>query len=119
MLYTVFNLLFSSGSSDQQQSGLFGSPVAMIVLLVVMFGAMYFLTIRPQKKRQQEEQKLRDSVQIGDDITTIGGIVGTIVELDDDFVTFETGEDRVRIKISKWGISTNSAVTAEQAKKQA
>ena len=107
MLYTVFNLCTSSDTP--QSTGLFGSPVTMIVLLVVMFGAMYFLTIRPQKKRQQEEQKLRDSVQIGDDITTIGGITGKIV----------TSADKTKMEFKRWAIQTNDTANARAAEEKA
>ena len=95
------------------------NSASIIIYVVVIVAIFYFLMFRPEKKRKKQQQEMRDSLKVGSDITTIGGIIGTIVEIDDDFVTFETGEDRVRIKISKWGISTNSAVTAEQAKKQA
>ena len=117
MLYTVFNLCTSSDTP--QSTGLFGSPVTMIVLLVVMFGAMYFLTIRPQKKRQQEEQKLRDSVQIGDDITTIGGITGKIVTVREDSVVIVTSADKTKMEFRRWAIQTNDTANARAAEEKA
>ena len=63
-----------------------GSSWTMILMMVAVFAVMYFLMIRPQKKKQKEEQAMRDNLQIGDEITTIGGIVGTITERDGDTV---------------------------------
>jgi preprotein translocase subunit YajC len=76
--------------------------IISIALLVVIF---YFFLIRPEKKRKKKEQELRSSLGVGDEIVTIGGLVGKIVNITDDDVTFETGEDRVRIQIAKWAIS--------------
>ncbi len=84
------------------------SPVMMIVIMGVMVVVMYFLTIRPQKKKQKEEQQLRDSVQIGDEITTIGGIVGRIVTVKEDSIVIETGADRTKMKLMRWAIQTNN-----------
>ena len=80
----------------------------MIIMMVVMLVVMYFIMIRPQKKKQQEEQKLRDSVQIGDEITTIGGINGRVVTVKEDSIVLETGADRTKMKIMRWGIQTNN-----------
>ena len=104
----IFNYLCSTASTGASGTNTSSpqSPVTMILLMVGLFAIMYLLMIRPQKKKQAEEQKLRDSVQIGDEITTIGGIVGKIVSIKDDMVTFETGEDRVRLQIMRWAIST-------------
>ncbi len=88
-----------------------GSPITMIVLMAVLFAAMYFFTIRPQKKKQKEEQQMRDSLQIGDEITTIGGIVGRVVTIKDDSIIIETGADRNKIKIMRWAIQTNNTAT--------
>ncbi|HBL41608.1 MAG TPA: preprotein translocase subunit YajC [Ruminococcaceae bacterium] len=83
----------------------------MIGLMVVLFGAMYFLMIRPQKKKQKEEQQMRDSLQIGDEITTIGGIMGRVVTIKDDSLVIETGADRNKMKIARWAIQTNNTAT--------
>ncbi len=84
------------------------NPASMIIMLVVMFGLMYFLMIRPQKKKQKEEQQMRDNLQIGDEITTIGGIVGRVVTIKDDSLIIETGADRNKMKITRWAIQTNN-----------
>ncbi len=76
------------------------APFALIILL------MYFLMIRPQKKKQQEEQKMRNSIRVGDELTTIGGICGRVVNIKDDTLTIETGADRSKMQIKKWAIQT-------------
>ena len=77
-----------------------------IILIVVMLIAMYFLMIRPQKKKQKEEQEMRNNVRIGDELTTIGGICGRVVNVKDDTLTIETGADRSKMQIKKWAIQT-------------
>lgn len=89
-----------------------GSSTGMIIMMVALFGAMYFFTIRPQKKQQKREQELRDNTQVGDEITTIGGICGKVVAIKDDTVTIETGSDRTKIKFKKFAIGTN--ITANE-----
>ncbi len=75
----------------------------MIVILFVIF---YFLLIRPERKRKQAAQAMRDNLQVGDTITTIGGVVGKVVSISNDFIVIETSEDRVRIQFTKWAVST-------------
>ena len=91
----------------QATSGKSGS-LSMILMMAAIFALMYFLMIRPQKKKQKEEQAMRDNLQIGDEITTIGGIVGKIVTVKDDTLIIETGADRNRMKITRWAISQNN-----------
>ncbi len=81
-----------------------------IIMLVVMFALMYFIMIRPQKKRQKEEQKMRDDVRVGDQITTIGGIMGRVVTVREDSLVIETGADRNKITVKKWALQANETV---------
>lgn len=109
MLLDTLNYLCAMPGATGEGSGSgSGSPFTMIIIMVVMVVVMYFMTIRPQKKKQQEEQKLRDSVQIGDEITTIGGINGRVVTVKEDSIVLETGADRTKIKLMRWGIQTNN-----------
>ena len=78
----------------------------MIIVIVAMVGIFYFFMIRPEQKKKKTLAEMRDSLSTGDSITTIGGIFGKVVSIDDDKVTFETSEDRVRIQVAKWAIST-------------
>lgn len=85
----------------------------LILTLVLMFGVMYFFMIRPENKRKKDAQNLRDSLKVGDVITTIGGIVGTICKVDENTIVIETGADRVRVELTKWAVSSKQ-VAAEQ-----
>lgn len=89
-----------------------------IIMLVVMLGVFYFMLIRPENKRKKEAEQLRSSLKAGDKITTIGGIVGTVVSVKDDKFVLETGADQVRIEFVKWALSTNDTA-AEAAKAEA
>ena len=82
--------------------------VITIGIWVVVIGAAYFLFIRPQKKRQKAEEELRNSIEIGDDITTIGGIVGRVIAVrdDDETVIIETGSDKTRMRFKKWAVAS-------------
>lgn len=84
----------------------------MIILMVLVFVGMYFLMIRPQKKQQKKEQEIRENTQVGDEITTIGGIVGKVVTVKEDSLIIETGADKNKMKITRWAIQTN--VTANE-----
>ncbi len=72
---------------------------SMIIMMVVLFAAMYFLMIRPQKKQEKETNAMRNNLEVGDEITTIGGIVGEIVSLREETVMIETGRDKTKIRI--------------------
>ncbi len=120
-MYSFINLfvLFGGASAEGGADG-GRSQVSSIIMLVVMAVAMYFLMIRPQKKKQKEEQQLRDSIQIGDEITTIGGIMGRVVTVKDDSIVIETGTDRVRMRFQRWAIQTNDTANARmEAERQA
>ena len=86
-----------------------------IVMLVVMIALFYFLMIRPENKRKKAAQDMREALKKGDNITTIGGLKGKVVAIMDETVVFETSEDRVRIEIAKWGVSTNDTAAAAAA----
>ena len=99
-----------------------GSMMSTIIMLVVMVAVFYFILIRPENKRKKEAEQMRSSVKTGDQITTIGGIVGTVVSVKDDKFVMETSADQVRIEFAKWAISSNetaaAAAQAEAKKKQ-
>lgn len=78
------------------------SGMYSIVLLVLMFALLYFFMIRPENKRKKQAQAMRDSLTVGDEITTIGGIIGTICAVKENTIVIETGADRVRIEFTKW-----------------
>lgn len=89
---------------------------SMFVILIVMVLMMWLMIWRPEKKRKNEEEAMRNSLTIGDKITTIGGIVGKIVEINADTIVIETSKDRVRMELVKTAVATNDTA-AEKAKK--
>ena len=91
----------ASASGGNQSS----SMIFMILFYVAIFAALYFFLIRPNSKKKKEEAQLRNSLEIGDEITTIGGIMGRVVA-----IIIETGSDRVKMKFKKWCISTVDTV---------
>ena len=91
---------------------------SMLVTLVLMLAVFYFMLIRPENKRKKEAEQMRSSVKTGDKITTIGGIVGTVVNVKENNLVIETGADQVRVEIAKWAMSTNETA-AEAAKAEA
>ena len=92
-----------------------GGMTSTIIMLVMMLAVFYFMLIRPENKRKKEAEQMRSAVKVGDKITTIGGICGTVVSVKDDKLVLETGADQVRIELAKWAMSTNE--TAVEAKK--
>lgn len=83
--------------------------IESILLIGGMFIALYFITIRPENKRKKEAETLRNSLAVGDEVTSIGGIMGTVCAVKDATIVVETGADRVRIELSKWAVSTKAA----------
>ncbi len=100
------------------------STTMMLGYFAVIIGIMYFVMIRPSNKKRKQEEEMRESLQIGDELITIGGIKGRVVSIkDDESFILETGPDRTRIQFQKWAISTivtdkpEPAVKAEDKKK--
>ena len=90
------------------------SMMPTLIMMIVIFAVFYFLMIVPENKRKKKAQQMRDSIEVGDKITTIGGMIGKVVHVTSDRVTFETGEDRVRIEITKQAISSNEGKGANK-----
>lgn len=86
-----------------------------IAMIVVMIAVMYFMLIRPENKKKKAAEEMRSSLKVGDTITTIGGIVGTICAVKDQTIVMETGADRVRIEFTKWAISSKGTQSSEEA----
>ena len=85
-----------------------------ILMLIVMVAVMYFLMIRPENKRKKKAQEMRDSLKKGDVITSIGGIIGKIVSVGKDTIVIETSDDRVRVELTKWAVSSVGVQSSEQ-----
>lgn len=100
-----------------------GSMIGMIAIYAVIIGLVYLFLLRPNSKKKKEEAEMRNNLEIGDEITTIGGIVGRVVAIkdDEDALIIETGSDRVKMKFKKWCISSVDTVketTAQPAEKK-
>lgn len=105
-----FVLFLAEGeSSAPAPTGGFGGWSILLVYAVLIF-AMWFFLIRPNSKRKKEEQKMRENIQVGDAIITIGGIMGRVVSLKEESILMETGADRVKIRIKKWAVQSNETV---------
>ena len=90
------------------------STVMTIIYFAVILAVFYFLLLRPEQKRKKQAEEMRSSLKLGDEITTIGGIIGIIVDLTDDTVTIETSEDRVRVTFTRWAISSIGKAAQQQ-----
>ena len=101
-------------TTDTATAGM-GSTLIMLVIMIAIF---YFMLIRPENKRKKEAEEMRSAVRSGDKITTIGGIVGTVVDVKENNIVIETSADRVRIELAKWALSSNETAT-EAAKAKA
>ena len=91
-----------------------GGGWSMIIMIVVMIVIFYFFLIRPENKKKKAAEEMRSSLSVGDQITTIGGIIGRIVAVKSESIVFETSEDRVRMEVTKWAISSTGKQTEEQ-----
>ena len=80
------------------------------IMIIAMFALMYFLMIRPENKRKKEAQNMRDALAVGDEVTTIGGITGTVCAVKENTIVIESGSDRVRVELTKWAVSTRNGV---------
>ena len=85
-----------------------GSMWTLIIIYVVIFAGIYFILIRPKSKKTKAEQELRNSLEIGDEITTIGGIVGRVIAIREeaDEIVLETGSEKTKMVFKRWAIST-------------
>lgn len=100
----------TAGTSTNGSSSALLVQGGLIALIVLFF---YFIIIRPQKKKEKESQAMRTNVQIGDEITTVGGIVGIVVRKNEDSVVIETGGDKSKLRIKTWAIQDNLTAHAQ------
>jgi len=114
-----FIMTEGAATANAAAGGLLGSGGTLLIPLVLMFVVMYFMIIRPESKKKKEAEALRNSLHKGDKITTIGGIMGKIVDIKDDKIVIETGEDQVRMELQKWSVMTNNTAEKEKSKRAA
>lgn len=107
---------FAEGEAGSGSSQTAGNPIMTLVIpLALMFVLLYFMAIRPQKKREQEAKDMQNSLQVGDEIITSGGIVGMVFRIGDDTIVIETGGERHKLRIKKWAVAENVSA-AERAR---
>lgn len=112
-------LMFCSCSAGTAENGnSVTSTIMIIVLYGAIFAAIYFFMIRPNSKQKKKDQEMRNNLEIGDDVTTIGGITGKVVSIKEETDSFvlETGADRTKIQFKRWAISTVDTVKDEPTK---
>lgn len=103
----------------------YGAIIAQFLPFVVLIVVFYFFLIRPQRKRDKQERDMRNSIEIGDEISTIGGFIGRVVSIKDDVLVIESSSDRTKLKIYRWAIrgkeapATETVETPKEAKKDA
>ena len=104
MLNTIMTYLDTTAAVDTPANA--SNPWLMPVLLVVMVAVFYFAMIRPQKKQEKQIAEMRDSLAVGDEVVTIGGIIGTVLIIKDDKIMIETGNDRTKLTILRSSVKT-------------
>ena len=103
----------------------YGAIIAKFLPFVVLIVVFYFFLIRPQRKRDKQERDMRNSIEIGDEISTIGGFIGRVVSIKDDVLVIESSSDRTKLKIYRWAIrgkeapATETVEAPKEAKKDA
>lgn len=105
----------TQATSGGSTGGLTGA-LPTILMLVVMVAIFYFLLIRPQKKQEKEAQNMRDSLSVGDEITTIGGIIGEIVSIKDETITIETSKAGTKMRLLKSAVRSVDVSAADKKK---
>ncbi|MBO5009609.1 MAG: preprotein translocase subunit YajC [Clostridia bacterium] len=86
-----------------------------IIVMVLLFVAMYFFMIRPQKKQEKKDAEMRQNLAVGDEVTTIGGIIGMVVSIKDETFVLETTKDKTKIRFLKGAVRTVDVKAADLA----
>lgn len=108
------NILLTADAAAASNAGSMYTLVFMILMLVVL----YFIMIRPQRKKEKADAEMRKNVQVGDEIETVGGIVGIITKVEENTVVIETSSDRCKMRIKKWAIAQNVSANEEKKKEE-
>ena len=117
-MYFAMSAFAEEAAADSAATATTKNQLLTFVLpLGFFFVLLYFMLIRPQKKREQEQKELQSSVQIGDEVITTGGVVGIIVRVADDTIVLETGGERTKIRMKNWAIAEN--ISAKERAKAA
>ena len=117
----LMNFAEKAPNTPGSAPGCLGGAFPMLAIYILIFAALYFFMIRPNSKKKKAEEELKKNINIGDDITTIGGITGKVVAVKDeeDEIVLETGTDRVKLRFKKWCVyANNTAIAAQEEEKK-
>ena len=92
----------------------YGEILGTLVPIILMVAIFYFLLIRPQRKRDKAERDMRNSIQVGDEISTIGGFIGKVGGMKDETLVIETSADRTKLKLYRWAIRGKEAAPVDK-----
>ncbi|MBC8559993.1 preprotein translocase subunit YajC [Clostridiaceae bacterium NSJ-33] len=98
--------VLADAAGAEAQGGSMWVMLIQLLPIVLIFVVMYFLLIRPQKKKEKQAQEMRNNLQVGDEVITAGGIIGRVVSVREDTVVVETGGDRSKVRIKRWAIQS-------------
>ena len=111
---SIFNQIHTlQAATEGQQGGTMGMLVSFLPI-ILMIAIFYFIGIRPQKKQEKAANDMRNNLLVGDEITTIGGIVGRVVNIREDVIVIETSADRTKIKIARWAVRSVEKKVGEE-----
>lgn len=103
-LEDTMNLFLSVDAAGAAASNI--SPWSSLIWIALMLGMMFFMVFLPQRKQQKKDAEMRSSIEVGDGVTTIGGIVGRVVSIKEDTILMETGSDRNKLRVLKSAIAS-------------
>lgn len=111
-----FMLLTAAAGTEAGQGGLLSSLTGF-AFPILLIAVMYFLLLRPQRKREKEVQAMRSNIQVGDEIVTAGGIVGRVVKMEEQTNTLviESSSDRSKLRITRWAVQANNTANETPA----
>ncbi len=90
-----------------------GSLGFSLISIVLMLGLLYLFMLRPQQKKEKKATEMRNSIEVGDGVTTIGGVIGRVASIKEDSFVIETGADRVKLRFKRWAIQEVEKLTID------
>ena len=116
--YLTLDTAAASGTSSAAAGTGGTSLIVMLVWVGIMLVALYFLMIRQQRKKQKEEKQMRENLQVGDEVITIGGIYGRVISLKEDSMVIESKSDHSKLTVARWALQQNLTIHEDTPKKK-